>query len=334
MEDLVIGFFGVSLVLYCLFAGADFGAGILELFRGKEKRREQSDIITKAMGPVWEANHMWLILAIVILFNGFPAAYATLSVVYHIPLTLMLTGIILRGCAFTFRHYDAVKDRSQKVYSVVFAWSSLLTPMTIGMMAGGAFMGRLTMDQSLGYWAVYFAPWCNGFAIAVGFFVSCLFSFLAAVYLIDETDDKDLRSIFITRAKWSNASCVVSGLAVFGWAYLNEVLLMKQFFLHFESIACMSIATCVLFPLWRCLHTERSYLARRYAALQIVLVLFAWFRLQFPHILILQDQELTFYSTIAPAVTLRYLCLALLGGSLAIFPALYYLFRVFKFSRS
>ena len=97
-------FLGVSLLLYSLFAGADFGAGILEWFTGKNHRKEQQELITHAMGPVWEANHVWIILAVVILFNGFPRAYSQLSISFHIPLTIMLMGIILRGCAFTFRH--------------------------------------------------------------------------------------------------------------------------------------------------------------------------------------------------------------------------------------
>src|ERR671918_2405613 len=107
-------FLAVSILLYCLLAGADFGAGILEAFLGDRQREEQRQVITHAIGPVWEANHVWLILAVVILFTGFPKAYSALSITFHIPLTLMLVGIILRGCAFTFRHYDAVRDRSQR----------------------------------------------------------------------------------------------------------------------------------------------------------------------------------------------------------------------------
>ena len=92
-------FLAVSILLYCLFAGADFGAGILEAFLGAHRRQEQRAVITHAMGPVWEANHVWLILAVVILFTGFPKAYSALSITFHIPLTVMLIGIVL-GPAF------------------------------------------------------------------------------------------------------------------------------------------------------------------------------------------------------------------------------------------
>src|SRR5688572_4240751 len=90
----VMAFLGVSLLLYCLLGGADFGAGVLELFLRRRHRAAQRKIIDKAMGPVWEANHMWLILMVVILFVGFPAVYARVSVNLHIPLTAMLLGVI------------------------------------------------------------------------------------------------------------------------------------------------------------------------------------------------------------------------------------------------
>src|SRR5687767_8170045 len=95
--DLVIFFLGVSLLLYALLGGADFGAGILELFSGKKNVIEQREIITHAMGPVWEANHVWLILAVVILLNGFPRAFSLISIHFHLPLVLVLVGIVLRG---------------------------------------------------------------------------------------------------------------------------------------------------------------------------------------------------------------------------------------------
>src|SRR4051812_19542613 len=112
----VTAFLGLSLVCYCLFGGADFGAGILEIFfLRKGDRHDRRRVIDRALGPVWEANHIWLILMVVILFMGFPKVYARVSVSLHIPLTAMLMGVIARGCSFTFRHYDAVQGRSQKL---------------------------------------------------------------------------------------------------------------------------------------------------------------------------------------------------------------------------
>ena len=93
----------ISLLFYCVFGGADFGAGALEFFVPKNNRKRHEELVNKAMGPVWEANHIWLIILIVILFNAFPQVYTQYSIYFHVPLILMLIGIVFRGCAFTFR---------------------------------------------------------------------------------------------------------------------------------------------------------------------------------------------------------------------------------------
>jgi cytochrome bd-type quinol oxidase subunit 2 len=129
MLYVVIAFLWISILLYLLLGGADFGAGIIELFTSKKNKIVTRKTLYTAIGPIWEANHMWLIIAIVILFVGFPEIYTTMSVHLHIPLTIMLLGIIARGTAFTFRHYDAVVDDMQNLYNPIFAWSSFVTPL-------------------------------------------------------------------------------------------------------------------------------------------------------------------------------------------------------------
>src|SRR5205807_543091 len=144
MLTLIIIILGASFLLYTLLGGADFGAGIIETFAGTRGQKT----ISKAMAPVWEANHVWLILAIVILFTGFPPVYSSLSLVLHIPLLLVLLGIIFRGSAFTFRYYDVHQDRSNKYYTAFFKASSFITPMFLGMTLGAMILGRITFDPS------------------------------------------------------------------------------------------------------------------------------------------------------------------------------------------
>ena len=109
MTEIIFAILVISLLLYVLLGGADFGGGILELLtKGKA-----SGIVSKAIAPVWEANHMWLILVVVILFVGFPDVYTTILTALHIPVLLTLIGIILRGSAFTFRHYDIEEESAQ-----------------------------------------------------------------------------------------------------------------------------------------------------------------------------------------------------------------------------
>lgn len=128
MTDIIIFVLGISVLLYVLLGGADFGAGIIEIFTGKKG----IDTISKAIAPVWEANHIWIILAIVILFTGFPHVFASLTTYLHIPLLIILVGIVFRGTAFTFRYYDVIKDNTHKYYTVLFRISSLLTPLFFG----------------------------------------------------------------------------------------------------------------------------------------------------------------------------------------------------------
>src|SRR5215213_5330555 len=116
MLTIIIIILGVSFILYALLGGADFGAGIVETFAGRKGEKT----ISKAIAPVWEENHVWLILAIVILFTGFPQVYATISTALHIPLMIVLIGIVLRGSSFTFRHYYVTHDATHKYYTFFF----------------------------------------------------------------------------------------------------------------------------------------------------------------------------------------------------------------------
>jgi len=143
MIESVALFTGVALFLYCMLGGADFGAGILELFAAREYRNRYRKIINEAMGPVWEANHVWLILAVVICFTAFPKVFSQVSITFHIPILLMLVGIVFRGCGFTFRHFDVYKDKSHAIFSWVFAVSSILAPFCMGLIAGGILLGQI-----------------------------------------------------------------------------------------------------------------------------------------------------------------------------------------------
>jgi cytochrome d ubiquinol oxidase subunit II len=324
-------FLGVSILFYCVFAGADFGAGILELFLAKKQRQSQRELITHAMGPVWEANHVWIILAVVILFNGFPQAYSQLSITFHLPLTLMLFGIIARGCAFTFRHYDAVRDRAHRYYSVVFALSSVLTPFALGLIAGGVTLGRVDLHAQT-YFAGYIAPWCNLFCLAMGMFTCALFAFLAAIYLFGETRDPALHRLFRRRAQITIFGSIITGFAVFASAEAEGLHLAQQFFADPWAIAAMGLATALFGPLHFSIHKKQFTLARFEVAVQVSLVLFGWFKLQYPVLILTQmpAEAITVYTAAAPDSSLRYLLYALLGGSALIFPALFYLLRIFK----
>ena len=328
LVEAIAFFLAVSILFYCIFGGADFGGGMLEAFAGA-RREEQRKVIVHAIGPVWEANHVWLILAVVILFTGFPKAYSVLSVTFHIPLTLMLIGIVLRGCAFTFRHYDAVRDGSQRYYSAIFIASSFLTSLMLGIVAGGMLLGASSPPEA-GFYAAFVRPWANLFCFAVGVFTCVLFAFLAAVYLVGETQDAEIKRIFARRALVLNVLAILVGIAVFAAAELEGLPLARLFAERRLSLGSMIGATVILLPLWLAIRRDAAHAARILVAGQVGLVLIGWYRLQYPIIINSSTTPLTIYTAAAPEPTLRYLLYALVAGSVIIFPALFYLLKIFK----
>ncbi len=327
----VTAFLGLSLFLYCLLGGADFGAGVLELFLGKERRAAQRDIIGKAMSPVWEANHMWLILMVVILFVGFPAVYARVSVNLHIPLTAMLLGVIARGTSFTFRHYDAVKDGAQRGYTGIFVFSSVWTPLFLGVTMGALVPGGIDAAPA-NYVAGYIDPWLRPFPLALGVFTVCLFTFLAAVYLIGESPAGELRRSFKRKVFWSALAAVASGGLVFAAAAWDGIPLFQRFLATRTATTTMLVAS-LLFP-WLVIAVVRDWIwsARMIVGAQVALILAGWLRVQYPVLVHMPEASgnLTLFNAHAPVATLNQLAGALVIGSVFILPALIYLFRVFK----
>jgi cytochrome d ubiquinol oxidase subunit II len=320
---------GVSLLLYLLMAGADFGAGVLELFSSKKDFGKLRNLTYQAIGPIWEANHIWIILVIVIFFMGFPRIYSVFSTVLHIPILLMLVGIIARGTAFTFRHYDAVKDHTQEWYTKVFAYSSFFTPFFLGICAGAVASGKIDTEAP-DFYGRFMAGWLNPFSFAVGLFTVAIVTYLAAVYMIGEAQDENLRGRFVRRARNANIFTIISGGIVFIIAAIDDLEFFHSFFNAF-SILCFLASTIALPFLWVFLRFRRRWLSRIVSAFQVTAILLAWEAAQFPNIILLKNGgHLTFYNTAAPEATLRSLTVALVAGVLIIIPLLVFLFKSFQ----
>ncbi len=330
MLGVVIIFLALSLFLYCLLGGADFGAGVLEIFFPSKNREKYREIVAKAIGPVWEANHIWLIILIVILFNGFPKAYAELSIYFHIPLTLMLLGIISRGCAFAFRSYDIQRDKAREFYSHAFSWSSLLTPIMFGLTIGGMMLGKVDPDTQ-NYFSTYISPWLNFFSLAIGIFVLSIFTFISAVFLIGETKDNEAILHFTRQAKYANILMVFAGGIVLVLAELQGHPLFKILLVNPFSLTAFLLATAALIILWKVLPRAHPWALRILVGFQLSMILFAWFTGIFPNILYFKNGDhLTLFNTAAPPATLVILGWSLIIGSGLFLPALYYLIMIFK----
>src|SRR5688572_19720463 len=169
LETIVAGVMVASLIIYALLGGADYGGGVWDLFARGKRAGKQRALIADAIGPIWEANHVWLILVIVILFAAFPPAFAAIATALHLPLTLLLIGIVLRGTAFTFRTYDVQRDDVQRRWSLLFSIASIITPVLLGVILGAIASGTIRAENGF-VTSGFFSSWLAPFPLVVGLF--------------------------------------------------------------------------------------------------------------------------------------------------------------------
>lgn len=331
MIYVVIAYLWAAILLYILLGGADFGAGIIELFTSSKNKQYTRTTMYQAIGPVWEANHMWLIIAIVVLFVGFPEIYTTVSTHLHIPLVIMLFGIIARGTAFTFRHYDAVVDNMQKLYNRIFVYSSFVTPFFLGVIAASAVSGRIDTGAA-DFGSAYIFSWLNWFSIMVGFFTVAICGYLAAVFIIGETRDDASRIRFIRKAKQMNVAAVVFGALVFWAAHSEGIPLDEWLFDNAIGIVALVAALLSLVLQWYLLLKKgKVYIIRVLAGFQVTMILLAITLRHYPNIVILRGGKyLSLMEHAGQEKTIYSLGMALLLGSIFILPALFYLIYSFQ----
>src|SRR5262249_7283181 len=162
-------------------AGADFGAGFWDLIAGgAERGRRPRALIDHSIGPVWEANHVWLIFCLVVLWTGFSIAFQSIMLTLFVPLTLAALGIVARGSGFAFRK-SVVTTRQQRVYGASFAISSVIVPFCLGAVAGAIASGRVPNGGKAGDW---WSSWINPTSILGGILAVAVCAYLAAVYLV------------------------------------------------------------------------------------------------------------------------------------------------------
>lgn len=324
-ELLVAGVILVALLVYTLTGGADFGGGVLDLFARGRSGSAQRKVIDNAIGPVWEANHVWLILVIVLMFVCFPVAFAALSTVLHIPLTLMLIGIVLRGTAFVFRHYD--QPRWHQSWSRVFALASVWTPFFLGVSLGAVASGSFEFDATGHVQSNFISEWLAPFPLSVGAFTVALFTLLAATYLTVETDDPEVQEAFRRRALIAavltgGCAYVSLGLAASGAPTLFRDLTQHAWSWGFQA-ATLFLGVALVGSLW----TRRYRTARILVVVLVVGVELGWAASHVPFIL---PPDLTLAEAAAPrnilVNTLRLLAL----GSVVLVPSFVVLYRVFK----
>jgi cytochrome d ubiquinol oxidase subunit II len=327
LSDTLAAILALSLNAYVLFGGADFGGGVWDLLASGPRRGRQREVIAHAIGPIWEANHVWLILAIVLTFSCFPSVYARLGTVLHIPLTLMLVGIVLRGSAFTFRTYDSQHDATQRRWGRIFASASVITPVLLGVSIGAVASGRVGRTMEGTFTERFVAPWLTPFALSVGLLALVLFAFLAAVFLTLESTDRELCEDFRRRALGSGvavffASAIVLLLSSDAAPLVRSGLTRSTWAIPLHLATGVS-AVSVLGALWY----RRYRLARLAVGLQVSLIFWGWPLAQYPFLL---PPNFTIHNTAAPDSTLRLTLIVLAIGGVLLLPSLWYLFQIFK----
>ncbi|MCC6624413.1 MAG: cytochrome d ubiquinol oxidase subunit II [Deltaproteobacteria bacterium] len=322
LADLVAGTLLVALVAYTVTGGADFGGGLWELFATGPRKARQRELVERAIAPIWEANHVWLILVVVVMFVALPVAFSAIMTALHIPLVIVLVGIVLRGAAFVFRGYDPEPAAGAERWRTVFAVASLVTPIFLGVCLGAIVSGGVRLHPD-GRPAVGFVEaWATPVAFGVGAFVVVLVAWLAAVYLtVAAGDDRELADDFRRRA-------LVTGLlaAAVGHALLAAGIGPS----HTDGtrgtlvqLAVGVLGAGALHAVW----TRAYKRARVLAAGQVAAIVVGLGLAMHPFVV---PPDLTFERALAPPAVVEAMLVVLAIGTPLLLAALVWLYRVFR----
>lgn len=317
-----------GLIAYAVLGGADFGAGVLNLFAVGPQAQRQRNLINHALGPVWEANHVWLIFLIVGLFNVFPTAFAALSVALFFPFTIALIGIVLRGAAFIFRYYaPSARGLFARWWSRVFSATSVITPFFLGAAAAAVASGRISTPGGNAH-ADLGPAWTSPFALTIGAMAVSLCASLAAIYLIVEAQnahEDDLVEAYRWRA-------LIAGAITAALGALGLFLSVSEAPLLWQGMLTRAIPLVIVTMLIG-LATAASLFFRHYQVARVLIVLEASFLLgswglsQYPYII---PPYMTIDNAANAPNVIVILLISMGIGMVIVLPSLYYLFSVFK----
>jgi cytochrome d ubiquinol oxidase subunit II len=309
-----------GLVLYVVFGGADFGAGLWQLLAGGGERGVRvRDEAHNALAPVWEANHVWIVFVITVSWTAYPEAFASIASTLAVALFVAGLGIIMRGASYALR---AGVENAKRI-DVVFALSSILTPFALGAAVGGIASGRVPVGNAQGD---LFSSWLNPTSVMVGLLAVALSGYLAAVYLAADSrrrGDSDLENYFRGRALV--AAVVAGALALAGLFVLHsDARSLFDGLVSGDGLPALivsAVAGAATFVLER---RRRYELARVGGSLAVAAVVAGWALAQKPVIL----PGLTIEQAAAPDATLVAVIVAVVAGAVVLFPSLGLLFSL------
>jgi cytochrome d ubiquinol oxidase subunit II len=313
----------VGATFYALFGGADFGGGFWDLVAGGAERGEKPRaLIQRSLTPVWEANHVWLIFILVVLWTAFPPAFSAVMTTLYVPIALAAVGIVLRGSGFAFRK-SIEGFAGRRAAGATFAISSLLTPFFMGAVVGAIAAGNVPGDGN----GAPFSSWLEPLPLLTGAMFVASGAYLSAVFLIGDArraGEGELQSYFARRAL---AAAAVAGVAAaFGLIelhaearYIFDRLIDEGLPLVILSALCgIGVLTLLLSPARRPAAVS-SHLLRPLAAGAVIAVIWGWGVAQFPYLI---PTSLKITQSAAPPDTLSSVIVVFIVAAILVLPAL------------
>jgi len=321
--DLCAVILWLGATFYALFGGADFGGGFWDLVAGGAERGERPRaLIQRSLTPVWEANHVWLIFILVVLWTAFPPAFSAVMTTLYVPIALAAVGIVLRGSGFAFR--KSIEGLSgRRAAGATFAISSLLTPFFMGAVVGAVAAGNVPGDGN----GPPFSSWLAPLPLLTGAMFVASGAYLSAVFLIGDArraGDEELQRYFALRAL---AAAAVAGLAAaFGLIelhaearYIFDRLTDEGLPLVILSALCGIGVLFILIAAVRRRAAASSWLLRPLAAGAVIAVIWGWGVAQFPYLV---PTSLKIAQTAAPPDTLSIVIVVFIVAAILVLPSL------------
>jgi len=324
LADLCAAAAVIAMLAYAILGGADFGGGVWDLLARGERREAQRAAIARAMGPVWEANHVWLIFVIVIFFSAFPPAWAAYATALAAPLRIVLVGIMLRGVAFVFRAYAPHHEggHATERWGAIFGAASIMTPFLLGTCVGAISSGHVRVEGDVV--RLEGLAWLSPIALSMGAAAASLCAWLAAVFLTVETTGA-VQEDFRARARVAGLIVVVGAAATV--PFTQRLAPHLWLGLTTRALPIVIAGTLAGAFAFAAVHLRRYRLARLLAIVQVACVVVGWAIAQHPYLIY---PDVTLASAAAPDATLRFVLWSLPFGLALVGPSFWLLFRVFK----
>jgi cytochrome d ubiquinol oxidase subunit II len=321
--DLAAAILWTGATLYALFGGADFGGGAWDLLAGFDERRGERPRarIQQSLTPVWEANHVWLIFILVVLWTAFPEAFGAIMSTLYVPIALAALGIVLRGAGFAFR--KSIRRLSyRRAMGAAFALSSVLTPFFMGAVVGAIAAGNVPAEGN----GDAFSSWTGPLPLLTGALFVAAGAYLAAIFLVADSHragDKEMEGYFAGRAV--GAGLLAGAVALFGLIALHAEARYVYDRLIVEGLPLVIVSVLCGFGVLGMLLARSRRGLRPLAAGAVVAVIWGWGVAQFPYLL---PTSLRIDQAAAPGPTLDAVLIVFVIAAIVVLPALGLLYRL------